>query len=106
MLSPSSTLSFQSSPLYLGGLPDVSAHLSRLDQVKSVDFVGCVKSLSLDGLEKDILAQSVNSSGIQDTCNRVEGGACTRGDECGEQGQFVQVLHKDTQVHLRTILTD
>ena len=60
--------------------------------------MGCVKTLSLDGLEKNVLEDVVASSagnltGVTDTCNQVEGGACGRGDECrrddgGEEGEW------------------
>ena len=85
------TLSFHGNPLHFGGLPSAAEFLSQFDQIKSDDFVGCVKSLSLDGQERNILTDPAvaNRTGVTDTCNQVEGGACSRGDECGASGSCV-----------------
>lgn len=72
--------------MFFGGVPGAAVpylQQQRLNQVESLDFVGCVKSLSVNGYEKNILGGSLNSSGIGDTCNQIEGGACNGGDECG-----------------------
>jgi hypothetical protein len=46
--------------MLLGSLPTAHASVLRLGQVSSADFVGCVKSLSVNGFEKNIIADSLN----------------------------------------------
>ena len=72
--------------MYLGGLSDVSTYLNRFDQISALDFVGCVKSLAVNGNEKSLFADSLNRTGLTDTCNQVEGGACARDAEGGPTG--------------------
>lgn len=74
--------------MFLGGIPGLSSILERPGQVSSVDFVGCIKGVSLNGFEKNLFREAKNVSGITDTCNQVEGGACNKGSECGRSGMI------------------
>jgi protocadherin Fat 4 len=83
------TLVFHKNPMFFGGLEDEIAVLDRPGQLDSVDFVGCIKSISINGNEKNLLTESLNRTGLTDTCNYVESGSCTRGDECGDMGTCI-----------------
>lgn len=75
--------------MYFGGIHDESAIVDRPGQLDSVDFVGCIKSISINGNEKNLITESLNKTGLTDTCNYVESGSCSRGDECGPTGTCV-----------------
>ena len=75
--------------MYFGGIEDESSIIDRPGQLNSVDFIGCIKSISINGNEKNLVTDSLNRTGLKDTCNYVEGGACSRGDECGYENTCV-----------------
>ncbi len=75
--------------MYFGGIEDEAVVIDRPGQLNSVDFIGCIKSISINGNEKNLISDSLNRTGLRDTCNYVEGGACSRGDECGFQNTCV-----------------
>ncbi len=50
--------------MYFGGIPDETAILDRPGQLSTVDFVGCIKSISINGNEKNLLKESLNRTGI------------------------------------------
>ena len=74
--------------MFFGGIQDETAILDRPGQLDSVDFVGCIKSISINGNDKNLITESLNKTGLKDTCNYVESGSCSRGDECGPTGKF------------------
>ncbi len=77
--------------MYFAGVPAGSGSLfvRRSEQISSLDFVGCVKSLSINGHERRLIGDALNATGIRSSCNQVDGGACGRGDECGLFGTCV-----------------
>ena len=84
-----STLVFHKNPMFFGGLDDESAIIDRPGQLDAVDFVGCIRSISINGNEKNLFTESLNNTGLKDTCNYVESGSCSRGDECGSTGTCI-----------------
>ena len=82
------TLVFNNNPMFFGGIEDETVILDRPGQLNSVDFVGCIKSISINGNDKNLITESLNKTGLKDTCNYVESGSCSRGDECGPTGMF------------------
>ena len=82
------TLSFNNNPMYFGGIDRVKPIIERSDQVKSDDFVGCVKSLSVNGQPLNLKSSFLSSSGILSSCP-IAGGLCDHHD-CG-QGQCTEV---------------
>ena len=99
----SGTLVFKKNPMYFGGVgPDIQHVLDRPGQLSSVDFIGCVKSISINGNERSLFSESLNRTGLKRTCNRQvltsnpdgrpragAGGPCSRGDECGITGTCI-----------------
>ena len=71
------------------GIEDETVILDRPGQLNSVDFVGCIKSISINGNDKNLISESLNKTGLKDTCNYVESGSCSRGDECGPTGMYI-----------------
>ena len=67
------TLTFHGNPMYFGGVPSTgkSVYLRRTEQISSADFIGCVKSLTVNGHERRLFKDSYNATGIRDTCNQV-----------------------------------
>ena len=59
----SRTLVFNDNYMYFGGIPDESAVLDRPGQLSTVDFVGCIKSISINGNEKNLVKESLNRTG-------------------------------------------
>ena len=57
--------------MFFGGVNDETAIIDRPGQLKSLDFVGCIRSVSINGNEKNLHTQALNSSGLKDTCNYV-----------------------------------
>jgi hypothetical protein len=49
--------------MYFGGIPDETAILDRPGQLSTVDFVGCIKSISINGNEKNLIKESLNRTG-------------------------------------------
>ena len=96
----SGTLVFKKNPMFFGGVgPDVQPLLDRPGQISTVDFVGCVKSININGNERNLFTDSLNQTGLRRTCNRQTvsavpegrpragaGGPCSKGDECGISG--------------------
>ena len=58
-----STLVFNDNYMYFGGIPDETAILDRPGQLSTVDFVGCIKSISINGNEKNLIKESLNRTG-------------------------------------------
>ena len=58
--------------MYFGGVPSTgkSVYLRRTEQISSADFIGCVKSLTVNGHERRLFTDSFNATGIRDTCNQ------------------------------------
>ena len=56
---------FNDNYMYFGGIPDEIAILDRPGQLSTVDFVGCIKSISINGNEKNLLKESLNRTGKQ-----------------------------------------
>ena len=83
------TLVFYKNPMFFGGVNDETAIIDRPGQLEALDFVGCIRSISINGNEKNLFTQSLNSSGLKDTCNYVESGSCAREDECGISGTCI-----------------
>ena len=83
------TLVFHENPMFFGGIDDETSILDRPGQLDSVDFVGCIKSILINGNDKNLITESLNKTGLKDTCNYVESGSCSRGDECGLTGTCV-----------------
>ena len=75
--------------MLLGGLENELAVIDRPGQLEAYDFVGCIRSISINGNEKNILAESLNATGLKDKCNFAESGSCTQGDECGPEGTCI-----------------
>ena len=75
--------------MLLGGLGDEASIVDRPGQLEAFDFVGCIRSISINGNEKNLLSESLNATGLEDTCNYVESGSCSRGDECGTSGTCI-----------------
>ena len=68
--------------MYIGGIENEFPIIARPGQVLTDDFVGCIKSLSVNGNMKDFKKDSLNYTGLNNICNRVEGGACNKNNEC------------------------
>ena len=66
-------MTFHGNPMYFGGVPSTGkgAYLRRTEQISAADFVGCVKSLTVNGHERRLFTDSFNATGIRDTCNQV-----------------------------------
>ena len=75
------TLNFNNNPMYFGGMDHVQPIIIRPEQVKSDDFVGCVKSLTINGQQMNLKTSFIASSGILSSCP-IPGGLCQRHD-CG-----------------------
>ena len=54
---------FNDNYLYFGGIPDETAILDRPGQLSTVDFVGCIKSISINGNDKNLIKESLNRTG-------------------------------------------
>ncbi len=54
---------FNDNYMYFGGIPDETAILDRPGQLSTVDFVGCIKSISINGNEKNLIKESLNRTG-------------------------------------------
>ena len=67
--------------MFFGGIREVEPIITRSDQVKTDDFVGCIKSLSVNGQQLNLKSSFINSSSIQ-SCP-VPGGICAN-HRCGE----------------------
>ena len=54
--------------MYFGGVPSAgkSIYLRRTEQISSADFIGCVKSLTVNGHERRLFSDSYNATGIRD----------------------------------------
>ena len=99
----SGTLVFKKNPMFFGGVgPNIQPVLDRPGQISTVDFVGCVKSISINGNERNLFSDSLNRTGLQRTCNRQistaasenrpragVGGPCSNGNECGISGTCI-----------------
>ena len=72
--------------MYFGGILNDKAILERNGQISTVDFVGCIRSISINGNEKNLFTESLNHTGLTNTCNFAD--ACSKGTECGEYGTF------------------
>ena len=55
------TLNFNNNPMYFGGIEMVQPIIVRSDQIKSDDFVGCVKSLSVNGQQLNLKSSFLSS---------------------------------------------
>ena len=75
--------------MFFGGINDETAMLDRPGQLESLDFVGCIRSISINGNEKNLFTEALNKTGLKDTCNFAESGSCARGDECGVNGKCI-----------------
>ena len=82
------TLNFNDNPLYFGGLENVQPLVTRPGQVESGDFVGCVKSLSINGQQMNLKTSYLRSSGILSSCP-VTGHLCDH-HQCGGAGQCTE----------------
>ena len=82
------TLSFNSNPMYFGGIDQVQPIILRSDQVQADDFVGCVKSLSVNGQPLNLQTSFLTSAGILASCP-ISGTLC-RTHDCGA-GQCTEV---------------
>nr|XP_054754586.1 protocadherin Fat 4-like [Lytechinus pictus] len=68
------SLAFDNNPLTVGGVYDIEELLSRASQVSTADFVGCMKSIDVNG-------ERLSMSNAQDQSNLVKG--CVR-EGCSE----------------------
>ena len=82
------TLNFNQNPVYFGGLETVQPLITRPGQVVSGDFVGCVKSLSINGQQMNLKNSFLRSEGILSSCP-VTGDLCD-GHQCGPAGQCLE----------------
>ena len=80
-IGESGTLNFNGSPLYFGGIDKVQPLISRAGQVKSDDFVGCVKSMSINGQQMDLKTSFMESNNILASCP-ISGRLCEK-NSCG-----------------------
>ena len=71
------TLNFNGNPLYFGGLDDVQHMLSRPEQVTSDDFVGCVKSLTLNGQQLNLRSGFLAAANLLPSCP-IAGSLCSQ----------------------------
>ena len=67
-IGESGTLNFNGNPLYFGGIDDVQPIVSRVGQVASDDFVGCVKSLSINGQQMNLKKSFLEAHGVLSSC--------------------------------------
>lgn len=86
------TLVFGTNAMFFGGVADDEGIIQRVGQLSTVDFVGCIRSISINGNEKDLVSEAINSTGLTDTCNYVEGGPCSDKSICGEHGMDSYLL--------------
>ena len=70
--------------MVFGGLETVEPLVTRPGQVKSGDFVGCVKSLSINGQQMNLKTSYLESRGILSSCP-VQAHLCD-GHSCGQAG--------------------
>jgi len=61
------TLNFKNHDMFFGGINEVQPIITRPEQVRTDDFVGCIKSLSINGQQLNLKTVQ-NSSGIQSSC--------------------------------------
>ena len=75
--------------MFFGGINSIEPIKKRPDQVKSDDFVGCVKSLTINGQLMNLKTSFINSQGILASCP-ILGSLCGAHDcgsgECREVG--------------------
>jgi protocadherin Fat 4 len=71
------TLNFNGNPTYFGGIDDVQHMLSRPDQVSSDDFVGCVKSLTLNGQQMNLRTGFLAAANLLPSCP-ISGSLCNQ----------------------------
>ena len=83
-IGESGTLNFNGSPLFFGGIDKVQPLISRAGQVKSDDFVGCVKSFSINGQQMDLKTSFIESNNIIASCP-ISGRLCSK-HSCGGEG--------------------
>ena len=91
--------------MFFGGVNDETAIIDRPGQLEALDFVGCIRSISINGNEKNLFTQSLNSSGLKDTCNYVESGSCAREDECGISGKGLTNIRLSHMVFLNLLFS-
>ena len=75
------TLNFNNNFMFFGGIDHVQPILVRPDQVQSDDFVGCMKSLLVNGQQMNLKSSFLTSSGILSFCP-IAGELCQDHD-CG-----------------------
>jgi protocadherin Fat 4 len=83
------TLSFNSFPLLIGGVDNIETVLERPGQIQTDDFVGCVHSIAVNGRFLN-LSTPLDSRGITEECQRVEGVCEASSYKCGS-GQCVDL---------------
>ena len=76
------TLNFgRNHTMFFGGINSIEPIKKRPDQVKSDDFVGCVKSLTINGQLMNLKSSFISSQGILASCP-IRGSLCASHD-CG-----------------------
>ena len=79
-IGESGTLNFNSNLLNFGGINEVQPIVSRAGQVSSDDFIGCVKSLTINGQQMNLKTSFIESHGILASCP-IPGSLCA-GTDC------------------------
>ena len=67
-IGESGTLNFNGNLLYFGGIDEVQPIVSRAGQVSSDDFIGCVKSLTINGQQMNLKTSFIESHEILASC--------------------------------------
>ena len=83
-ISETGTLNFNGNLLNFGGIAEVQPIVSRAGQVSSDDFIGCVKSLAINGQQLNLKTSFLESKGILATCP-IPGSLCA-GHDCAPGG--------------------
>ena len=74
--------------LSVGGVRDLRSITSRPGQVETQDFVGCVRSMRVEGIDL-LFNEPQRQLGITDTCPRMSSEGQCAGSACSEHAQCV-----------------
>ncbi|XP_028656704.2 protocadherin Fat 4 [Erpetoichthys calabaricus] len=85
------TLDVGSNNMVFGGIKSIDSILSRPGQVRSNDFIGCVKNMRLNGIPLEP-SQALTYRNIHDRCSRIgwdcKSGVCLNGATCVDLWSF------------------
>ena len=92
-IGESGTLNFNNNPLFFGGIDEVQEIVSRVGQVASDDFIGCFKSLSINGQQLNLKTGFIESRGILASCP-IPGSLCAKHNCQSADAECVEINWK------------